>query len=75
VLGAGWGVALSCVAFGSLHIMTDAVNAGHGHLLAGAAIALLQQGVGSLSFILVFWRTRNLLAPSLIHVVSNVAFG
>lgn len=75
LLGNSWGIVLSGLAFGFLHAASITASQTHGNLMAGAAIALLQQGVGGVGFAIVVCRTRNLLATSIIHVVSNVAFG
>jgi membrane protease YdiL (CAAX protease family) len=75
LLGDGWGIVLSGIAFGMLHSPSLAASQTHGDLLAGAAIGLLQQGIGGMGFAIVVCRTRNLLATSIIHVISNVAFG
>ena len=75
LLGNSWGIVLSGLAFGLLHAASITASQTHGNLMAGAAIALLQQGVGGVGFAIVVCRTRNLLATSIIHVVSNVAFG
>jgi membrane protease YdiL (CAAX protease family) len=75
LFGNGWGIALSGVAFGLLHVAPIAASQTHGNLVAGAAIGLLQQGVGGMGSAIVVCRTRNLLATSVIHVISNVAFG
>jgi membrane protease YdiL (CAAX protease family) len=75
LLGNGWGIMLSGLAFGLLHMATIAASQTHGNVLAGAAIGLLQQGIGGVGFAIVVCRTRNLLATSIIHVISNVAFG
>jgi len=75
LLGDGWGVALSGLAFGLLHVATETAGDAHGNPLAGTALALLLQGVGGVGFAIVLRRTRNLLATSIIHVLSNVAFG
>jgi membrane protease YdiL (CAAX protease family) len=75
LFGNGWGIVLSGVAFGLLHTASITANQTHGQLVAGAAIGLLQQGIGGVGFAIVVCRTRNLLAPSIIHVISNVAFG
>jgi membrane protease YdiL (CAAX protease family) len=75
VWGNGWGIVLSGSAFGLLHEPSLAASQTHGNLLAGAAIGLLQQGIGGMGFAIVVCRTRNLLATSIIHVISNVAFG
>jgi membrane protease YdiL (CAAX protease family) len=75
LFGNGWGIVLSGLAFGLLHVASIAASQTHGNLLAGAAIGLLQQGVGGMGFAIVVCRTRNVLATSIIHVISNVAFG
>jgi membrane protease YdiL (CAAX protease family) len=75
LLGDGWGIVLSGIAFGLLHIGTETAHDARGNLLAGAALALLLQGIGGVGFAIVVRRTRNLLASSIIHVISNVAFG
>jgi membrane protease YdiL (CAAX protease family) len=75
LFGNGWGIVLSGLAFGLLHVAPIAASQTHGNLVAGAAIGLLQQGVGGMGFAIVVCRTRNLLATSIIHVVSNIAFG
>jgi membrane protease YdiL (CAAX protease family) len=75
LLGNSWGIVLSGLAFGLLHVATTAASQTHGNLVAGAAIGLLQQGIGGIGFAIVVCRTRNLLATSIIHVISNVAFG
>jgi membrane protease YdiL (CAAX protease family) len=75
LLGDGWGIVLSGIAFGLLHVATETASDTHGNLLAGTAAAILLQGVGGVGFAIVVRRTRNLLASSLIHVISNVAFG
>jgi membrane protease YdiL (CAAX protease family) len=75
LLGNSWGIVLSGLAFGLLHAATTAASQTNGNLIAGAAIGLLQQGIGGIGFAIVVCRTRNLLATSIIHVISNVAFG
>ena len=75
LLGAGWGIVLSGISFGLLHTATETASDTRGNLLAGAALAILLQGVGGVGFAIVLRRTRNLLASSIIHVISNVAFG
>jgi len=75
LLGDGWGIVLSGIAFGLLHVGNETSGDARGNVLAGVALALLLQGIGGVGFAIVFRRTRNLLAPSIIHVLSNVAFG
>ncbi len=75
LLGDGWGIVLSGIAFGLLHVGAQTSGDARGNVLAGAALAILLQGVGGVGFAIVFRRTRNLLASSIIHVISNVGFG
>jgi membrane protease YdiL (CAAX protease family) len=75
LLGDGWGIVLSGTAFGLLHVGAETSGDARGNVLAGVALALLLQGIGGVGFAIVFRRTRNLLASSIIHVISNVGFG
>jgi membrane protease YdiL (CAAX protease family) len=43
-----------------------------GNVLAGLAVCIVMQTVLGFVFGYVFHRTRNLVAPSLVHVASNV---
>jgi membrane protease YdiL (CAAX protease family) len=74
-LGVSWGIVLSSIVFGMGHVVTDTQGQTHNQLLVGMVIGILQQGAGSLGLAIVFHRTRNLLATSVIHVVTNVSFG
>ncbi len=75
LLGNGWGIVLSGVAFGLLHVAAETTSDSRGNLLTGTALAILLQGVGGVGFAIVFRRTCNLLASSIIHMISNVGFG
>ncbi len=66
-------LALQAVLFGLWHLAGNTRMMG-GDLLAGLAACLVSQAVSGLAYGLVFSRTRNLLAPSVAHVMMN-AFG
>lgn len=65
-MGAGWGIALSSLAFGLLHVATNVHD-----IVAGAAAGIVMQGTGSIGFAVATQRTGNLLATSVTHVVFN----
>jgi membrane protease YdiL (CAAX protease family) len=69
-----WGIVLSGLAFGLWHTGANLQNF-EGNLPAAAAMAIVNQGIGGVGLGIVFQRTRNLLATSVIHVSTNVAFG
>ena len=70
LISPAWVLVLSSLGFGLWHIGADAKALG-GDLLAGAALSILVQGSMGLAFGVIFLRTRNLLACSVIHVVVN----
>lgn len=69
LLGTSWAVVLSSLAFGIWHLGAD--TAGDGNYLAGAAVGILSQGTFGLAMAIVFLRTRNLLAPTIIHILGD----
>lgn len=72
LLGAGWGIALSSLAFGLLHVATNVHDLGLGNdLVAGAAAGIVMQGTGAIGFAVATQRTGNLLATSVTHVLFN----
>ncbi|MCH8165553.1 MAG: CPBP family intramembrane metalloprotease [Planctomycetes bacterium] len=70
LISPSWGLVLSSLGFGLWHIGVDAKELG-GDLLAGAAMSILVQSSMGLALGVIFLRTRNLLACSVIHVVFN----
>jgi membrane protease YdiL (CAAX protease family) len=66
-------LALQALLFGLWHLHGNTRMMG-GDLLAGLAACLVSQAISGLAYGLVFSRTRNLLAPSVAHVMMN-AFG
>lgn len=65
-----WGVVLAGLAFGWWHIDSVTDWAGSDLWLAGALNVVIQAPMG-LALGVVFDRTRNLLAPSVVHVMVN----
>lgn len=73
LLAPGWALAAQALLFGLWHLEAN-TRMMQGDLLAGLAVCLLSQTVSGLWFGLIFQRTRNLVAPSVVHVTMN-AFG
>lgn len=71
LLGNSWAVVLSSLLFGLWHLGTNTSFAG-GSYLAGAALGAVSQAVFGLGVAFVFLRTRNLLAPTIIHILADV---
>ena len=65
-----WGLVLASLGFGWWHLLSIADWAGTDLWLAAALNAVVQAPMG-LALGVVFQRTRNLLAPSVVHVVAN----
>ncbi len=70
LISPSWALVVSSLGFGLWHIGVDAKHLG-GDLLAGAAMSILIQSPVGLALGVIFLRTRNLLACSVIHVVVN----
>lgn len=69
-----WAIVLSSLLFGLWHLGTNTASF-DGNFLAGAAFGVMDQAVIGLGFAVVVYRTRNLLASSIIHVLFNTAIG
>lgn len=65
-----WGIVLSTLIFGLFHIGVQTSTL-HGDWLAGAAYTIIDQAILGLGMAIIFLRTRNLLAPSIFHVILN----
>ncbi len=64
-----WAVVLSALAFGIWHL---GLNAGiTGGYLTGLAAGIATHAATGLGFSILFQRTRNLLAPSVFHILGN----
>ncbi len=72
LLGAPWSIVASSLLFGVWHIGAN-LSAFSGQLAPALAFCFVSQATIGLAFALVFIRTRNLLAPSVAHVLLNVA--
>lgn len=66
----GWGLVLASLAFGWWHIDSVTDWAGTDLWVAGALNVIVQAPMG-LALGVIFDRTRNLLAPSVVHAVVN----
>lgn len=70
LLRGDWGIVLSALIFGFFHIGVQTQLFG-GDWLAGAASTIVNQAVLGLGFAVIFARTRNLLASSVVHIVLD----
>ena len=70
LISPSWGLVISSLGFGLWHIATN-MRQLEGDFLAGAAMSILVQGSLGLALGVIFLRTHNLLACSVIHVVMN----
>lgn len=66
----GWALVLQALIFGVWHLDANSGVAA-GDPLAALAACVVGQAVGGLAYGIVFLRTRNLIAPSVAHVVMN----
>jgi membrane protease YdiL (CAAX protease family) len=73
LLGPAWGLTLSSLAFGVWHLGLGYTMMGKQSVADGLAVTVLIQTVTGVGFGYLFHRTRNLMAGSVFHVVSNSA--
>lgn len=73
LLGNGWSIILTSVFFGLWHTRAD-MGMVNGNLVAAMALTIVSQAPIGLGFAIVVYRTRNLLASSVIHVLWDTAF-
>src|SRR6185436_3296783 len=71
LLGSGWGVVLGSLAFGAWHLGLGYTQTGKASILDGLASVFILQSTMGLAFAVIFHRTRNLVAGSVVHVVTN----
>lgn len=64
------GIVLSSLIFGLCHIPA-ALPSLHGNYLATTAFVIASQGTFGLELAILFSRTRNLLAPTILHVLID----
>lgn len=67
----GWAVVIQALLFGVWHIGLGYSNTGASALLPAVLSTIVSQSVLGLGFGLIFERSRNLVAPSLVHVLLN----
>lgn len=65
-----WALVAQALVFGVWHVHSNTLQFG-GDVLAGLAACIVSQAIFGLCFGIVFNRTRNLLAPSVAHVMVN----
>ena len=70
-LSGPWALATQALIFGLWHLRSNTESFG-GNVVAGLAWCVVSQGVIGLAFGYVFHRTRNLVAPTVAHVMMNV---
>ena len=66
-----WAIVIQALVFGAWHLGLGYANTGHAGFLPALASTLVHQATIGLAFGIVFERTRNLLAPSVAHVLAN----
>jgi membrane protease YdiL (CAAX protease family) len=72
LFGGAWALVISSLVFALWHVgQTTWVT---GNIVVGIAAAIVSYGIFGLALGTLFLRTRNLLAPSLLHVVGLAAF-
>ena len=72
LLGGGWGLVLSAVAFGVWHLGVNARLETGGDIVSGACAGIAGQAPFGLAFGVIFQRTRNLAAGSVFHMVIDL---
>jgi membrane protease YdiL (CAAX protease family) len=72
LLGAGWGLVLSALAFGVWHVGANARLETHGDLVIAALVGIIGQAPYGLALGVIFQRTRNLLAGSVFHMLVDL---
>jgi membrane protease YdiL (CAAX protease family) len=71
LLSPEWAIVLQALVFGAWHLGLGYTNTGGAGLLPALASVLVHQATIGLAFGIVFERTRNLLAPTVAHVLAN----
>lgn len=72
LMGDGWGLVLSSLTFGVLHVGAAAALLG-GDFLVGLALCVASHAPAGLLFGLTALRTRSLIAPTVAHIALNLA--
>ncbi len=71
VAGPGWALVLQALLFGAWHLGLGFSNTGHAGVWPALATVIVHQALIGLALGVIFDRTRNLVAPSIVHVVIN----
>lgn len=66
-----WAIVIQALVFGAWHLGLGYANTGHTGFLPALASTIVHQATIGLAFGIVFERTRNLLAPTVAHVLAN----
>ena len=66
-----WALVVQALVFGAWHLGLGFTNTGHAGVLPALASGIAHQAVIGLALGVIFERTRNLLAPSAVHLVGN----
>ena len=72
LIGRSWGLVLSALAFGVWHLGANARSETGGDLLTAACMGIVGQAPFGIAFGVIFQRTRNLLAGSVVHMVIDL---
>ena len=69
--GPGSALVLQALVFAIWHLGSGFVSTGHAGLLPAIATTIVQQSLIGLALGILFERTRNLVAPSIVHIALN----
>ncbi len=72
LLGGSWGLVLGALTFGVWHIGANARFETGGDILSAACAGIASQAPFGIAFGLIFQRTRNLLAGSVLHMLIDL---
>jgi membrane protease YdiL (CAAX protease family) len=71
LLSPEWAIVIQALVFGAWHLGLGYTTTDGAGLLSALAVGIVHQATIGLAFGIVFERTRNLLAPSVAHVLAN----
>jgi membrane protease YdiL (CAAX protease family) len=71
LLTPAWAIVIQALVFGAWHLGLGYASTGYAGFLPALASTLVHQATIGLAFGIIFERTRNLLAPSVAHVLAN----
>ena len=66
-----WAVVIGALVFGIWHLGLGFDNTGHAGLLPALASTIVNQAVIGLAFGVIFERTRNIVAPTIVHILVD----